>query len=85
MHEPAGNTDWWEAIGDVPPLVMVVVMGAVEYIRHDGVVLEAHHDGGPHRRLQEDTAKAHRDRTAACPSLNKTREHQAQPHDRALQ
>ena len=38
VHEPAGNVDWWEVVGDVPLVVMVVVMGAVEYISYDGVV-----------------------------------------------
>ena len=38
VHEPAGNVDWWEAIGDEPLVVMVVVMGTVEYISHDGAV-----------------------------------------------
>lgn len=38
VHEPAGNADWWEAVGDVPLVVMVVVMGAVEYVGHDGTV-----------------------------------------------
>ncbi len=38
VHESAGNVDWWEAIGDSPLVVLVVVMGAVEYIKHDGTV-----------------------------------------------
>jgi 2,4'-dihydroxyacetophenone dioxygenase len=38
IHEPAGNVDWWEAIGDDHLLVYVVVMGAVEYL-------------GPHRTV----------------------------------
>jgi len=37
--EPAGNVDWWEATGDEPLVVFVVVMGAVEYLADDGSVL----------------------------------------------
>jgi 2,4'-dihydroxyacetophenone dioxygenase len=40
VHEPAGNVDWWESIGDEPLVVFVVVMGAVEYLDEDGRVLE---------------------------------------------
>lgn len=32
IHEPAGNVDWWEAIGDEELLVHVVVKGSVEYL-----------------------------------------------------
>ncbi|WP_372526401.1 cupin domain-containing protein [Piscinibacter sp.] len=38
VHEPAGNVDWWQAIGDSPVVVFVVVMGAVEYLGPDGAV-----------------------------------------------
>jgi 2,4'-dihydroxyacetophenone dioxygenase len=38
VHEPAGNVDWWEAAGEVPLVVLVVVMGAVEYVDHTGAV-----------------------------------------------
>jgi quercetin dioxygenase-like cupin family protein len=38
VHEPAGNVDFWEAVGDTPLVVMVVVMGAVEYIGAHGEV-----------------------------------------------
>jgi len=38
VHESAGNVDWWEAVGDEPLVVMVVVMGTVEYLGHDGEV-----------------------------------------------
>ena len=37
--EPPGNVDWWEATGDEPLVVFVVVMGAVEYLADDGRVL----------------------------------------------
>jgi len=40
VHEPAGNVDWWEATGDEPLVVFVVVMGAVEYLADDGTVLK---------------------------------------------
>jgi 2,4'-dihydroxyacetophenone dioxygenase len=32
VYEPAGNVDWWEAIGDEPLVVFVVVKGSVEYL-----------------------------------------------------
>ena len=38
VHESAGSVDWWEAVGDRPLIVFVVVMGAVEYIGPHGVV-----------------------------------------------
>ena len=38
VHEPAGNVDFWEAVGDVPLVVFVVVMGTVEYIGAHGEV-----------------------------------------------
>ena len=38
VHEPAGNEDWWEAVGEQPLVVLVVVMGAVEYVTYEGLV-----------------------------------------------
>lgn len=38
VHERAGNSDGWEAVGDEPLIVPVVLMGDVEYVTHDGVV-----------------------------------------------
>jgi 2,4'-dihydroxyacetophenone dioxygenase len=38
VYEPAGNTDTWKVIGDVPLVVLVVVMGAVEFIGADNTV-----------------------------------------------
>ena len=38
VHESTGNVDWWEAVGDEPLIVMVVVMGTVEYLGHDGEI-----------------------------------------------
>jgi 2,4'-dihydroxyacetophenone dioxygenase len=32
VYEPPGNTDWWKVVGDTPLVVMVVVMGHVEYL-----------------------------------------------------
>ena len=32
VYEPAGNIDSWRVFGDVPLIVLVVVMGAVEYL-----------------------------------------------------
>jgi quercetin dioxygenase-like cupin family protein len=39
VYEPAGNTDTWEAIGDEPLIVHVVVYGAVEYLDDEGRVI----------------------------------------------
>lgn len=38
VHESAGNVDWWEAVGDEPLIVYVVVMGEVEYLDDHGAV-----------------------------------------------
>ncbi len=38
VHESAGNVDWWEASGEVPLVLFVVVMGAVEYLDGRGGV-----------------------------------------------
>lgn len=38
VYEPAGNVDWWKVEGDTPLVVMVVAMGAVEYLNADGQV-----------------------------------------------
>jgi quercetin dioxygenase-like cupin family protein len=38
VYEPTGNTDKWKAVGDTPLIVLVVVMGAVEYLGPDGEV-----------------------------------------------
>jgi len=35
-YEPAGNVDSWEAVGDEPVLVMVVVRGAMSYLDERG-------------------------------------------------
>ncbi|MCQ4164374.1 2,4'-dihydroxyacetophenone dioxygenase family protein [Tahibacter harae] len=32
VFEPAGNTDWWRAVGDEPVILFIVVHGAVEYL-----------------------------------------------------
>ena len=39
VYEPAGNVDSWKVVGDVPLTVLVVVMGAVEYLNDGGVVI----------------------------------------------
>jgi quercetin dioxygenase-like cupin family protein len=36
VYEPAGNVDSWKNVGDIPLVVLVVVMGAVEYLGPDG-------------------------------------------------
>lgn len=38
VHEEAGNIDWWEAAGEEPLVVFVVVMGGVEYVDYRGEV-----------------------------------------------
>lgn len=38
MYEPAGNVDSWKVVGDVPLVILVVVMGAVEYLGPDDTV-----------------------------------------------
>ena len=40
IHEPAGNVDWWEAVGDEDLLVHVVVKGSVEYLGAHHSVLQ---------------------------------------------
>lgn len=40
IHEPAGNVDWWEAIGDTELVVHVVVKGEVEYLGAHHSVLQ---------------------------------------------
>lgn len=40
IHEPAGNVDWWEAIGNEELLVHVVVKGSVEYLGPHHSVLQ---------------------------------------------
>lgn len=39
VHEREGNVDSWEAVGDEPLIVLVVVMGTVEYLGSGGNVL----------------------------------------------
>ena len=39
VYEPPGNTDWWKVVGDVPLVVLVVVIGAIEYLGTDGSVV----------------------------------------------
>jgi 2,4'-dihydroxyacetophenone dioxygenase len=38
VYEPPGNRDSWRVLGDVPLVVLVVVMGAVEYLGPDDAV-----------------------------------------------
>jgi quercetin dioxygenase-like cupin family protein len=38
VYEPAGNVDSWKVVGDTPLIVLVVVMGAVEYLGPDGTL-----------------------------------------------
>ncbi len=40
IYEPAGNVDAWRAIGDEPLIVLVVVIGAVEYLDADANVTQ---------------------------------------------
>lgn len=45
VYEPAGNVDHWHVVGDAPLVVMVVVMGAVEYINDEDEVTERYTAG----------------------------------------
>lgn len=38
VYEPEGNVDEWKVVGDVPLVVLVVVMGAIEYLDSNGAV-----------------------------------------------
>jgi 2,4'-dihydroxyacetophenone dioxygenase len=38
VYEPVGNTDSWKVVGDTPLVLLVVVMGAVEYLGADRTV-----------------------------------------------
>ena len=38
VYEPAGNVDAWKVVGETPLIVLVVVMGAVEYLGANGEV-----------------------------------------------
>ena len=38
VYEPEGNVDEWKVVGDVPLVVLVVVMGAIEYLDAEGEV-----------------------------------------------
>lgn len=40
VHEPAGNVDSWKVVGDETLIVLVVVMGVVEYLDADGNVTQ---------------------------------------------
>jgi 2,4'-dihydroxyacetophenone dioxygenase len=40
VHEPAGNVDAWHVLGDAELVVLVVVMGAVEYLDADDRVTQ---------------------------------------------
>ena len=42
VYEPAGNTDSWVAVGDVPCVVLITAYGAVEYLGEGGEVLARH-------------------------------------------
>ena len=58
VYEPAGNVDWWQAAGDEPLVVAVVVRGTVEYL-------------GPHRSVTRRITTADRiaDYEQHCRSL----------------
>jgi len=49
VHEPAGNVDSWQAVGDEPCVVHVVAHGRVEYLDELGRVIR-HTDAGTARR-----------------------------------
>jgi 2,4'-dihydroxyacetophenone dioxygenase len=39
VYEPAGNIDWWRAIGDEPLIILVTIFGEVNYLAPDHQVL----------------------------------------------
>jgi hypothetical protein len=39
VHEPAGNVDSWQAVGDQPAIVHVTVHGPIDYLGADGQVV----------------------------------------------
>ena len=41
VYEPAGNVDWWTAIGDEPVVVHITSFGAMEYLDDNGQVLRS--------------------------------------------
>ncbi len=40
VHEPAGNVDSWQVVGDEPVVLHITVRGAIEYLGDDGQVLK---------------------------------------------
>lgn len=40
VHEAGDNIDWWEAVGDEPLVLFVVVLGSVEYLGPRGEVAQ---------------------------------------------
>ena len=38
VYEPAGNVDWWEAVGEEDLLALAVVIGTVEFLGPGGEV-----------------------------------------------
>lgn len=46
VFEPPGNIDTWEAIGDEPCLILIVVEGDVEYLTPEGHVAERYNAAG---------------------------------------
>ena len=52
VYEPAGNVDSWQAIGNEPLIVLVIVTGAVEYLDAAGNVTQRW-DGARLREVYE--------------------------------
>ncbi|MBZ4373650.1 cupin domain-containing protein [Corallococcus interemptor] len=41
VHEPPGNVDSWQVVGDEPVVLHITVKGAIEYLGEDGQVLKS--------------------------------------------
>ena len=57
VYEPQGNVDSWQAVGAEPLIVLVVVMGAVEYLDAHGNVTQSY-SAATLRRIYEQHCQA---------------------------
>ncbi len=58
VYEPVGNTDAWSVHGDEPLTVLVVVMGAVEYLDGSGAAIKRY-TATTLRKLYEEYCATH--------------------------
>jgi quercetin dioxygenase-like cupin family protein len=52
VHEPAGNVDSWQAVGDEPCIIHIEVNGRIEHLGEDGSVVKVV-DAASYRREVE--------------------------------